>query len=231
MAKGGATGSGSALAASLAGGQSVMGTQAETNLAREASASQRLEQDIQRQTNLSRQQTAEEADLARQQGTFGLSRAEQTRAARGDLRNLALGRAAAKQKLYLTGADFAKRGLEMVKTPEEEAAEKQQKQMQAESQQLDLEKKRREVYGAPPPPPPSMQTRAEAARRVSNMQPTPRNQPMPEQKPIGQFNQQNAPKPGQGQQATGKVQSTVDEVKKKAEELTKNPLGSLGIKF
>jgi len=256
----GATGAGSALAASLAGGQSVMGTQAETNLAREASASQRLEQDIQRQTNLSRQQTSEEADLAQQQGTFGLSRATQTGAVRGDLGNLALGRAEALQKLYGSGADFAKRGLEMFKTPEEQAAEKQQRQMQTESQQLDLEKKRRDVYGAsqeqPQQQPPSMQTRAEAARQVSNRQPPPGNQPKPAPKQVDQFNQQNAPQPGQGQgygvlapvsqavqqgqQAVGRVQSTADdakrkieeakrkaeELKRKAEQATKDPIGA-----
>ncbi len=245
----GATGSGSALAASLAGGQSVMGTQAETNLAREASASQRLEQDIQRQTNLARQQTSEEADLAQQQGQFGLSRATQTGAVRGDLGNLALGRAEALQKLAGSGADFAKRGLEMFKTPEEQVAENQQRQMQTESQQLDLEKKRRDVYGAPPPPPPSMETKAGAAKQLSRgtTQPPPRNQTKPAQKPMGQFNQQNAPKPGQGQgygvlapvsqavqkgqQVAGRVQSTVDEAKKKAEEFKKNPLGAFGVKF
>jgi LysM repeat protein len=225
----GATGSGSALAASLAGGQSVMGTQAETNLAREASASQRLEQDIQRQTNLARQQTAEEADLAQQQGTFGLSRATQTGAVRGDLGNLALGRAAALQNLYGSGADFAKQGLSMLESPQQQQPTRPQPARPQPNQA------------------PSLQTRAEAAKRVSNMRPPPRNQIMPAQKPIGQFNQQNAPQPGQGQgygvlapvsqavqqgqQAIGKVQSTVDEAKKKAEEFTKNPLGSLGIKF
>jgi len=224
----GATGSGSALAASLAGGQSVMGTQAETNLAREASASQRLEQDIQRQTNLARQQTSEEADLAQQQGQFGLSRATQTGAVRGDLGNLALGRAAALQNLYGSGADFAKQGLSMLESPQPQ----QQPQPTQPQQQ-----------------PHSMQTRAGAAKQISNRQSPPGNQPKPTKQPMGQFNQQNAPQPGQGQgygvlapvsqavqqgqQAVGKVQSTIDEAKKKAEEAKrkieeakKNPVGA-----
>jgi hypothetical protein len=216
----GATGAGSALAASLAGGQSVMGTQAETNLAREASASQRLEQDIQRQTNLARQQTSEEADLAQQQGQFGLSRATQTGAVRGDLGNLALGRAAALQNLAGSGADFAKQGLSMLESPQQQ----QQPQPVQPQQQA-----------------PNLQTRAGAAKQVSQKQTQPRNQPKPAQKPMGQFNQQNAPQPGQGQgygvlapvsqavqrgqQVVGKVQSTIDEAKKKAEEFKKNPFG------
>jgi LysM repeat protein len=235
MAKG-ATGSGSALAASLAGGQSVMGTQAETNLAREASASQRLEQDIQRQTNLSRQQTSEEADLAQQQGAFGLSRADRAEAARKAMRDLAQIRGQTAGKLAGDVTNLAVRGIESFESPMQEA---QTTQPPTQPQQQ----------------PPSMQTKAGAAWQVSNqytprrtnMQPPPRNQPMPAQKPIGQFNQQNAPQPGQGrgygvlapvsqavqqgQQAIGKVQSTVDEAKKKAEEFTKNPLGSFGIKF
>jgi hypothetical protein len=90
--------------------------------------------------------------------------------------------------------------------------------------------------------------------RLANVRPPPRNQTTPPRnqttpapKQVDKFNQQNAPQPGQGQgygvlapvsqavqqgqQAIGKVQSTVDEAKKKAEEFTKNPLGSLGIKF
>jgi hypothetical protein len=197
-----------------------MGTQAETNLAREASASQRLEQDIQRQTNLARQQTSEEADLAQQQGQFGLSRATQTGAVRGDLGNLALGRAAALQNLAGSGADFAKQGLSMLESPQQQ----QQPQPVQPQQQA-----------------PNLQTRAGAAKQVSQKQTQPRNQPKPAQKPMGQFNQQNAPQPGQGQgygvlapvsqavqrgqQVVGKVQSTIDEAKKKAEEFKKNPFG------
>jgi hypothetical protein len=214
----GATGAGSALAASLAGGQSVMGTQAETNLAREASASQRLEQDIQRQTNLARQQTSEEADLAQQQGTFGLSRAQQTGAVRGDLGNLALGRAAALQNLAGSGADFAKQGLSMMDTPQQEQPAQQPVQQ------------------------PPLDAKRNAAKKMS-MGPRQTNQVIPRQKPkpaIQKFNQQNAPQPGQGQgygvlapveQATKKVQSTVDQAKQKAKAFKDNPLGALKLKF
>ena len=241
----GATGAGASLAASLAGGQAAMSEQSAANLAREASASQRLEQDIQRQTNLARQQTSEEADLAQQQGTFGLSRAQQTGAVRGDLGNLALGRAAALQNLAGQGAEMVKTGLSMAKTPQEQAAEDEQKQMQAESQRLDLEKKRRDVYGAQPqqpqqtPPPPS-QAKTNAARRVSMGPKQPTQQPQQKTSASTQFNQANIPTPNQGQgygvlapvqQAAQKVQSTVDQAKQKAEEFKKNPLGAFGIKF
>jgi len=113
----GVSGSGSALASALAGGQSVMGTQSETNLAREASASERLEKDIQRQTNLSRQQTAEEADLARAQADYRLSQLQQMGTTRGNIANMELNKAAAEQDLYRQGADLAKVGLFTYESP------------------------------------------------------------------------------------------------------------------
>jgi LysM repeat protein len=231
----GATGSGSALAASLAGGQSVMGTQAETNLAREASASQRLEQDIQRQTNLARQQTAEEAQLAQEQGQFGLSRAQQTGSVRGDLGNLALGRAAALQNLAGQGAEMAKRGLSMMDTTDQQSQAQQPTSPQPQAQS--------------PAPASASSAKVGGAKRLSQgtQQTNKPQQSQPQQPAAQKFNQQNMPQPGQGQgygvlapvtqavqkgqQAVRQAQNTVDQAKQKAEELKKNPLGAFGIKF
>lgn len=248
----GVTGSGASLAASLAGGQSVMGEQSATNLAREASASQRLEQDIQRQTNLARQKTAEEAQLAQEQGQFGLSRAQQTGAVRGDLGNLALGRAAALQNLAGQGAEMAKRGLSMMDTPEQPPVQQQQPEQQPQAQT----------------PPAVSQAKVGGAKRLAQGgQPAPKPAPVQQQPAAQKFNQQNTPQPGQGQgygvyapvqqaqQTVQKVQSgvqqaqqtvqkvqqgaqkaqqtaqsTIDAAKKKAEELRDNPLGFFGIK-
>lgn len=214
----GATGAGASLAASLAGGQAAMSEQSAANLAREASASQRLEQDIQRQTNLARQQTSEEADLAQQQGTFGLSRAQQTGSVRGDLGNLALGRAAALQQLAGQGAEMAKTGLSMMDAPKQEP--QPQQSQQSPISEAKVGGARRLVQGRSP------------ARAIQ--------QPAPQQ-PMQQFNQQNAPQPGQGrgygvlapvnqavqkgQQAVQRVQTTADQAKQKVEQLKKNPFG------
>lgn len=208
----GATGAGASLAASLAGGQAAMSEQSAANLAREASASQRLEQDIQRQTNLARQKTAEEAQLAQEQGQLGLSRAQQTGAVRGDLGNLALGRAAALQNLASSGAEFAKQGLSMLGDDEQPE--------QTPAQQLQ--------QVSPPP----TQAKTNAARRIS-MGPQQKPQPPKKTSAATQFNQTNIPVgiAAPVQQAAQKVQSTVDQAKQKAEEFKKNPLGALGVKF
>ena len=126
----GVSGAGSSLASALAGGQSVMGVQSEANLAREASASERLERDIQRGTNLSRQQTAEEADLARAQADYRLQQLQQMGATRGDLANLEMNKAAAEQRMYLEGANLAKTGLNIYESPAERDRRLAQKRLQ-----------------------------------------------------------------------------------------------------
>lgn len=60
----GASGAGAALASALAGGQSAMAAQSAANLERETSAEQRLENDIRRITEMSREGSRDEADLA-----------------------------------------------------------------------------------------------------------------------------------------------------------------------
>jgi hypothetical protein len=78
----GATGSGAALASALTGGQAMGNIQAETEAGRQASAQQKMESAIQQQTQLSRQKTAEEADLAKQQADLALQRQQQVGATR-----------------------------------------------------------------------------------------------------------------------------------------------------
>jgi LysM repeat protein len=107
---GGAAMGTSALASSLAGSQALLGEQSQTNLAREQAAAKNLESAIQRRGSLSTQETQERAELARQQGTFGLDRTTRIGGVRGDLGNLAFDEAAAKQRLYGTGADLITRG-------------------------------------------------------------------------------------------------------------------------
>jgi hypothetical protein len=219
----GATGAGASLAASLAGGQAAMSEQSAANLAREASASQRLEQDIQRQTNLARQQTAEEAQLAQEQGQFGLSRASQAAGARGALSGLAQAKGAALQNLAGQGAEMAKAGLSMLEAPQQ--PNQPQQQPQSTTPQPSVPKAK--VAGA--------KRLAQGTQQINKPQ-----QSQPQQPAAQKFNQQNMPQPGQGQgygvlapvqQTVQKAQSTFDEAKKKAEEFKKNPLGAFGVKF
>jgi LysM repeat protein len=147
----------SALAAALSGAQAGQNIQAESNLAREASASQRLEQDIQRQGQLSSKQTSEEAELAKQQSEFGLNKTRQVGEEREELSKLAQARGKAAAELAGALSDTAVGALERTQSPEQEAqaAQKkaqadqdrqyqdQQRQMQLESQRMDLEAKRK----------------------------------------------------------------------------------------
>jgi hypothetical protein len=71
----GLSGSGAALASALAGGQSAMAAQSAANLEREASAANRLEQDIRRTTDMSREGTLEEANLANLKAQIDLAKA------------------------------------------------------------------------------------------------------------------------------------------------------------
>jgi hypothetical protein len=229
----GVTGAGAALAASLAGGQSVMGEQSATNLAREASASERLQKDIERQTMLSRQQTAEEAELARQQGEFGLQRAQQTSAVRSNLAQMEQQKATALQNLYGRGADLATVGLQSMKTEAEKQAEAKKAEDDARLKQAEIQKKEAEAQQS------QAAVKAQAAQKISTQgtaKPTTSTsqQSQTQGQAAGQFNQQNIPKPGQGQgygvlapiqQAGQQVQSMADQAKQKAEEFKKNPFG------
>ena len=125
---------------------------------------------------MSRQQTQEEADLARQQGMFGLNKTQEVGGVRTTLGNIELDRGRALQNMYTQGAEMAKTALGTLQSSEEKAradAEKakanQDAQYQAQMRELDLEKKRQEVYGKPqqqttPPPSPE---KVAGAKQVS----------------------------------------------------------------
>ena len=208
----GATGAGSALASALAGGQSVMGTQSETNLAREASASQRLEQDIQRGTNLSRQQTQEEADLAKAQSGTRLETLKQVGGVRGDLANMAMNEAVAKQNLISSGADLARTGLNIYESPLERDKRRAQEKLQA--QQAGRKPAAEQPPANQPPanqPPAKPQTYtlpADIQGQVDKMnQPKPAVQPKPAPRPA--LPNPNMPTQGQVNQAINRGSYTI----------------------
>lgn len=167
---GGAAMGTSALASSLSGAQAGQNIQAETNLAREASASQRLEQDIQRQTNLARQKTAEEAALAQSQATFGLQRANQTGEAREGLANIEERKGAALQNLYRSGADLIKAGLSQTETPQEKQQREQKQEYDRKMAEAEL-KAKQNTAGITTPPVSNLNTKAGGAKIVSNNPP------------------------------------------------------------
>jgi LysM repeat protein len=103
----GGAGTKSSLAASLAGAQNVGNMQADTNLAREASAQGRMERSLQRGSQLGSLKTQEEADLAQNQAQFGLNKVDRLGASRNTLGNVALSGAEAKGNLYGKLADTA----------------------------------------------------------------------------------------------------------------------------
>jgi LysM repeat protein len=103
----GGAGTKSSLAASLAGAQNVGNMQADTNLAREASAQGRMERSLQRGSQLGSLKTQEEAQLAQNQAQFGLNKADQMSAARNSLAEIARNKAIAKGNLYGKLADTA----------------------------------------------------------------------------------------------------------------------------
>jgi hypothetical protein len=167
---GGAAMGTSALASSLAGSQALLGEQSQTNLAREQAAAKNLESAIQRRGSLSTQETQERAELARQQGTFGLDRTTRIGGVRGDLGNLALSEAEALQNLYGRGADLATGALNRMESQQEtqqrmaqQAQTQEDAAYQKEMRDLELEKKRREV-------------RAGAAQTIVNKPPSNKRQ-------------------------------------------------------
>jgi hypothetical protein len=176
----GATGAGSSLAAALSGAQSGANIQSQTNLEREARASQRLEQDIERAGKLSTQQTAEEAELARQQGTFGLDKTRQVGGVRGQLGDIELGRGRALQNLYITGADMAKTGLDLLQPSQPKPIETAQPQAQSPQQ-------------PPTQQTPPLQVKAGGAKKLSMGQTTtPQSQPVQQsQSALDSMNQRN----------------------------------------
>lgn len=134
-----------ALAGALTGSQGEQNIQQQTNLARETSASDRLERDIQRTGALSTQQTMEEANLAQAQGQFGLNKAAQAGITRANLGDLEMARANALQNLYGRGADLATAGLNTMKSKEDLQREEQERAYQKQQQDLENRKKEAEI--------------------------------------------------------------------------------------
>jgi hypothetical protein len=132
-----------ALAGALTGSQGEQNIQQQTNLARETSASDRLERDIQRTGALSTQQTMEEANLAQAQGQFGLNKAAQAGITRANLGDLEMARANALQNLYGRGADLATAGLNTMKSRED--LQREEQAMAYQKQQQDLENRKKEA--------------------------------------------------------------------------------------
>jgi hypothetical protein len=134
-----------ALAGALGGSQAEQNIQQQTNLARETSASDRLERDIERTGALSTQQTMEEANLAQAQGQFGLNKAAQAGITRANLGDLEMARANALQNLYGRGADLATAGLNTMKSREDLQREEQERAYQKQQQDLENRKKEAEI--------------------------------------------------------------------------------------
>lgn len=225
----GATGAGSSLAAALSGAQSGANIQSQTNLEREARASQRLEQDIERAGKLSTQQTAEEAELARQQGEFGLGKTRSVGGVRGELGNLAIGRAEALQNLYGRGADIAKAGLSSLQPSQQPTTQIQQQtspQQQIPQQtpppQAKVDGAKRLSQGnVPTTTQPTQQTSKPAITQFNQTYTGPMARPEPPQNPMQKMTSTIG---GFVDQAKANPQQAVQTVKKKVEEVKKNPL-------
>jgi len=224
-----------ALAGALSGSQAEQNIQQQTNLAREASASERLQRDIERTGALSTQQTREEADLSQAQGQFGLSRAAQTGVSRANLSDLEMARANALQNLYGKGAEFAKTGLSLMKSPEEQQREEQA--IAYQKQQQDLENRRKEAEINALNRQGSVPTAGTTTPKVQK-QTTPPAQKPPAQKPPLQNVNASAQTPTTNklnQTYTGPmarpVNTAIDtaaKAKEEADKFKKDPFGTIG---
>lgn len=221
-----------ALAGALAGGQSEQNIQSEANLAREASASERLQRDIERTGALSTRQTQEEADLAQAQGQFGLSRAAQTGISRANLSELEMAKAGALQNLYGKGAEFAKTGLSLMKTPEELKREADQRAYDAQMKNLDLQEKQAKIQqmtggasnvvqnkGSVPP--------AGTKTPQVKQPPQPQAQKPAATAPIGKFNQTNQNYTGPMARPVNTAVNTAQKAKEEADKFKKDPWGTV----
>ncbi len=188
---GSAGGSGSALAAALAGGQSAMDTQSQTNLAREASAQENLEQSLARKSGLSTQATKEESDLASSQADYRLRQLAQ-RGAVVDKESLLREELGARQEDLAKGlTGFAQTALNQYESPQ--AREKRKKMEALASQkakeeeayrkamaqaELDLKRGQRPQTTTPPP---AQQTTTTPPQQTA---PAPQTTPPPPKKPV-----------------------------------------------
>jgi LysM repeat protein len=242
-------GGGAFLQSAFSGAAAGAGARGKAGLERATIAEKQYREDIARKTDLSRQQTQEEADLARQQGVFGLDKTQQVGGVRTTLGNIELDRGRALQNMYTQGAEMAKTALGTLQTPEEKARADANAKYQAEMKQLDLEKKRQEVYGKPQqqtPPPPSPEKVA-GAKQVSQgtgvvqaapVQQAPKTsagqfnatysgpmaRPAENQQPQNPMQQMQSTIGGFVNQAKANPQQAVQTVQKKVEEVKKDPV-------
>jgi hypothetical protein len=134
----GATGSGAALASALTGGQAMGNIQAETEAGRQASAQQKMESAIQQQTQLSRQKTAEEADLAKQQADLALQRQQQVGATREKMGSNILDTATQEAGFYGKLADLGTNVLSGLESETERAARLQREALQKQKDDAEI---------------------------------------------------------------------------------------------
>jgi len=134
----GATGSGAALASALTGGQAMGNIQAETEAGRQASAQQKMESAIQQQTQLSRQKTAEEADLAKQQADLALQRQQQVGATREKIGSNVIDTATQEAGFYGKLADLGTNVLSGLESETEKAARLQRDALQKQKDDAEI---------------------------------------------------------------------------------------------
>ena len=199
----GATGSGSALAAALSGGQSAMDIQSQTNLAREASAQANLERSLAAKSGLSTQATKEEADLAQQQSDYRLRQLSNMGLSRNQLDYLQNEMAGTTGRGIQAAADLATGALASYESPEERQkrlrnqalADQQEQQRVAASEEMrqaELDKKRAETEALRRPSsqpteiPPTQQTTPQVQPTKPSQSATPKpTTPKPVPPPAG----------------------------------------------
>ena len=163
-------GLGSMLQSSFSGAATGAGIRGKAGLERATTAERQYREDLEKMGKLSTQQTSEEADLARQQGIFGLDKTRAVGGVRGELGNIEMGRGAALQNLYSSGADMAKQALSLTQSQQEKANADANAKYQADMREAQLAKARNEAGMNQPttqtPPPPAPEKTA-AAQKLS----------------------------------------------------------------
>lgn len=243
-------GLGSMLQSSFSGAATGAGIRGKAGLERASVAEKQYRDDIARMSDISRQQTTEEAELAKQQGQFGLDKTRAVGGVRGELGNLEMGRAAALQNLYSEGANMATKALSMAKTPEEKARADADAKYQADMREAQLTKARNEAgmnqptTQTPPPPAPekvaAAKTVSQAAPKVQTTTPQTQNKtatqqmneaysgpmarPQPNAQPQNPMQQMTSQLGKFAQGAMANPQQAAQTVQKKVEEVKKDPL-------
>lgn len=243
-------GLGSMLQSSFSGAATGAGIRGKAGLERATTAERQYREDLEKMGKLSSQQTSEEADLARQQGTFGLDKTRAVGGVRGELGNIELARGTALQSLYSSGADMAKQALSLTQSQQEKANADANAKYQADMREAQLAKARNEAGMNQPatqtPPPPAPEKTAAAQRLSQGTQTVQTTTPATQPKNVtDKFNQTysgpmarpqpNAQPQNPMQQMTSQIgkfsqgavtnpQQAAQTVQKKVEEVKKDPL-------